>query len=402
MRSRLLLASSVLLLVPGLPAWTPPAAPAAGLAEGPAAIYVAPDGLDERPGTADQPVRTLQRALDLARAGTVIHLRPGVYDPAETRHPGAPGAPITVRGPETGRDPGGRFRAVVRGSRIVLQINHSHYRLEGFTIDGQPRIPPGDFPGDPAAARAFKDRVRQAAVNSKLVYIGYAPDTRDLTGIVLDNMFLHGAGGECVRMRNNAVGNLVTGSVIQWCGVYPSGDDAARYAYHNGEGVYIGTSPKSTTQPMYANDTSHDNVVQDSLIVTYGSECFQVKENAHHNTMRRVDCRANDEPLAFSGSNVELRGDHNTIEDSTIVGSRGVNLKIASDEPRYDRGGNSVVRTRFGAADGPHVLFKSAQPPGTICGNTFAGSRVEERTRAFARASDPCPSPAPRDPAPMR
>jgi hypothetical protein len=164
----------------------------------------------------------------------------------------------------------------------------------------------------------------------------------------------------------------------------------ARYRYHNGEGVYIGTSPKSTTQPMHANDTSHDNVVRDSHIRTYGSECFQVKENAHHNRMQRVDCGANEEPLSFQGSNVELRGDHNSVEDSTIAGSLGVNLKIASDEPRYDKGGNAILRNRFLDAAGPHILIRSVQPVGPACGNTFATPRIVDNSTAFVRASEPC------------
>ena len=293
---------------------------------------------------------------------------------------------------ETGRDPATRFRTIIRGARIVLQINHSHYRVQGLTVDGQPNIPPAGFPADPSLddARAFKDAHRTAASNSKLIYVGYAAGSRDITGVVLDDLWLHGAGGECVRFRNNAFGNVVSNAVIRWCGMAPGGDDAARYRYHNGEGVYIGTSPKSVTQPMFLNDASHDNEVRDSLFVTYGSECFQVKENAHHNRMVRVECRANDEPAAFSGSNVELRGDHNRIEDSVLAESRGANLKIASDEPKYDRGGNSVVRTRFLAATGPHVLFKSALPMGLTCGNTFETARIASAGAAFARASDPC------------
>jgi hypothetical protein len=263
--------------------------------------------------------------------------------------------------------------------------------VEGLTVDGQPGIPVGRFPATLAGARTFKDGVQGIVANSKLIYVGYAASSRDITGVVLDNLFLHGAGGECVRLRNNAFGNIVSNSVIQWCGVASSGDDVARYRYHNGEGVYIGTSPKSVAQPMYASDTSHDNVVRDSVIATFGSECFQVKENAHDNRMLRVDCRANDEPLAFGGSNVELRGDHNSIEDSVLAGSRGVNLKIASDEPRYDRGGNRFVRNRFMDADGPHILFRSGQPPGEACGNTFGTSRIAAQGELFARASAPCP-----------
>ena len=363
-------------------------------AAGPAAareIAVSSAGNDDNPGTAARPLRTLQKALDIAQPGAVIALASGIYDPAETRRAGAAGAPIVVRGGESGRDAAARFRTVIRGSRIVLQINHSHYRVEGLTVDGQPGVPRSRFPASLEAARAFKDSIRGVAANSKLIYIGYAPGSRDITGVVLDNLFLHGAGGECVRMRSNAFGNVVSNSVIEWCGVAGSGDDAARYRYHNGEGVYIGTSPKSTTQPMFAGDTSHDNVVRDSVISTFGSECFQVKENAHHNLMQRVECRANDEPLAFSGSNVELRGDHNTIEDSVLAGSRGVNLKIASDEPRHDKGGNAILRNRFLDAAGPHIMFKSARPPGPACGNTFATPLITAEGHAFARASEPCP-----------
>lgn len=349
-----------------------PAPPGAGAPN----LFVSNAGGDGDPGTRTEPLRTLQRALDLAEPGATIVLAPGTYDGAETRRSGTAAAPITIRGPETGRDAASRFRAVVHGSRIVLQINHGHYRLEGFTVDGQPGIPLQAYPDRLSQARAFKDAVQDRVANSKLIYVGYASTSRDITGVVLENLFLHGAGGECVRLRNNAYGNVVSNCVVQWCGLAPSGDDVARYRYHNGEGVYIGTSPKSVSQPMHADDPSHDNVVRDSVVRTFGSECFQVKENAHHNVMLRVQCSDNDEPLAFAGSNVELRGGHNTVQDSVITGSRGVNLKIASDSAGYDRGGNAIVGNRFADAAGAHVSFKSARPPGLVCGNTFASSRV--------------------------
>jgi hypothetical protein len=335
-------------------------------------------GDDAAAGTAPAPLRTLQRALDLAQPGTTIVLRDGVHTGGATRRAGTAEAPITIRGSESGREAGARFRTVVQGDRIVLRIDHSHYRLTGFTVNGQPAIPASAYPRTLDEARAFKDSVQDRGVNSKLIYVGYDPAARDITGVVLEDLFLHGAGGECVRFRNNAFGNLVAHSVIQWCGMAPSGDDRRRYRYHNGEGVYIGTSPKSVEQPMHANDASHHNVVRDSLIRTFGSECFQVKENAHHNVLRRVDCRDNDEPLGFGGSNVELRGGDNLIEDSTLAGSRGVNLKIASDEPQFDRGGNSVVGTRFAEAAGGHILFRSRMPPGRACGNAFTSAVVFE------------------------
>ena len=88
--------------------------------------------------------------------------------------------------------------------------------------------------------------------DGRLIYVGAADDSRDLTGITITNMFLNGAGGECVRLRNNAHDNAITDSVIQYCGMFGKGDDDDRAAYHNGEGVYIGTSPNSDDQPMHA------------------------------------------------------------------------------------------------------------------------------------------------------
>ena len=108
-------------------------------------------------------------------------------------------------------------------------------------------------------------------------------------------MFLNGAGGECVRLRNNAHDNVITDSVIQYCGMYGKGDGDDRAEYHNGEGVYIGTSPKSDDQPMHDNDTSSHNVVTRNIIRTFGSECFNIKENAHDNVFEDNVCSGNAE-----------------------------------------------------------------------------------------------------------
>jgi hypothetical protein len=196
--------------------------------------------------------RAKPAASELCAAGRVVLARsPGrQYSPPDALHSlvAPPRRPDVIRGTETGKDAATRFRTIIRGPRIVLQINHSYYRVQGLTVDGQPGIDHGRFPSDLSRAKAFKDSVKDVASNSKLVYIGYAPDSRDITGVVLDDLFLHGGGGECVRIRNNAFGNVVSNSVIQWCGVSASGDDVARYRYHNGEAVYIGTTAASASR----------------------------------------------------------------------------------------------------------------------------------------------------------
>lgn len=62
-------------------------------------LTVATDGDDGAPGTLAAPLRTLQRAVDLAEPGTVIQIRGGAYAPetnVQINKDGLPGAPITM------------------------------------------------------------------------------------------------------------------------------------------------------------------------------------------------------------------------------------------------------------------------------------------------------------------
>jgi hypothetical protein len=334
-----------------------------------AALYVDPRGSDTDDGTAAAPLATIQAALDKATPGTVINLAPGVYrETLATVRDGAPGAPITIKGPESGKDRAGRYRAVVYGTGRVVSVNHSYYTFDGFTIDGQEKLAGTAYPTDLAAVTAFKNRVQPQVADGRLIYIGAADDTRDLTGITIHNMFLNGAGGECVRLRNNAHDNAITDSVIQYCGMFGKGDDDERAKYHNGEGVYIGTSPNSDSQPMHANDGSSRNLVARNTIRTFGSECFNVKENAHDNVLEDNVCSDNTESAEFDGSNIELRGHSNVVRNNEISDSAGVNIKIRSDSKKFDRGGNVVENNRISGGAAVFVL-DSAVPQGRMCGN---------------------------------
>jgi hypothetical protein len=340
--------------------------------------WVATTGSDTNPGTEAAPYATLQKALDVATPGMTINLKAGKYRQAViTKIDGTAAAPITIKGPETGKNPATRSQAVLYGTGgRVFSIDHSYYTLDGFTIDGQEDIAPSEYQGITSVSqvRAKKDSWQGRADNSKLVYVG-AGTKAGITGTTISNMFLTGSGGECVRFRNQTTNGLVVNSLIQWCGMLGLGVEPDQYKYHNAEGVYIGTSPKSTTQPFYLNDTSNNIVVRDSTVNTFGSECFEVKENAHHNRMENVDCGFNDEPLAQQGSNVELRGDHNTVVGSRLSNSRSWNMKLASDSATYDKGGNTAQGTTFsGAATYPIINRQTGSGP--FCGNTFPSGGI--------------------------
>lgn len=363
------LAAVVALVVVGLAAVSVGSTPAR--AQG-SVYYVNPDtkvGNNANTGTSGSaPFATLQKALDVAQAGATINLAAGTYREAViTKRAGTAAAPITVKGPQEGRD-----RAVLYGlGGRVFSIDHSYYTLTGFTIDGQQNIARSEYPNVTSLSQieAFKNSVQAKAVNSKLVYVGASTTSADIVGTTISNMFLNGSGGECVRFRNRAANSLIVDSVIQWCGMRASGS-GDQYTYHNAEGVYIGTSPKSTDQPFAANDTSNNIVVRNSTVNTYGSECFEVKENANRNRLENSDCGWNDEPSTFQGSNVELRGDHNTVLGSRLSQSRSWNLKLASDSTTYDKGGNTAQGTTFsGAATYPIINKQTGSGP--FCGNTI-------------------------------
>jgi hypothetical protein len=190
-------------------------------------------------------------------------------------------------------------------------------------------------------------------------------------------MFLSGAGGECVRLRNNAFENAIENSVIQYCGLFGKSDDESdRFAYHNGEGVYIGTSPKSDSQPMHENDTSHGNRVTGNIIRTFGSECFNVKENAHDNVFEGNSCSGNTESVEHDGSNIELRGHANTVRNNTITDSAGVAVKIKSDSEEYDKGGNVVEDNEITGIAAEAFQVESDAQQGQLCGNRVQASQV--------------------------
>ena len=185
-------------------------------------------------------------------------------------------------------------------------------------------------------------------------------------------MFLNGAGGECVRLRNNAHGNTITDSVVQYCGMYGKGGDDNRTEYHNGEGIYIGTSPKSDDQPMYDNDESSDNTITNNVIRTFGSECLNVKENAHGNLFEGNVCSDNAESDEFDGSNVELRGHDNIVRGNVISRQR----RLRREDPERRR---AVRPGRERGGEQPHHRHRGRASEDQ--GRRTAGPDLRERPR---------------------
>jgi Protein of unknown function (DUF1565) len=344
-------------------------------------------GSDTGSGSATDPLRTIQAAMNRARPGTIIHLAAGTYrENVVTRVDGLPSARIIIQGPATGT-------AKLFGTSHVVEIRNSYYTLQNFSIDGQEgvegRQAPSTWPRDISGIAAFDASIASIVVNDRLVYIDSGSSTTGVKGTIIDHMTLTGAGGECVRIRGNASGNIVENSLIQYCGMYPIPQDGVA-TYHNGEGVYIGTSLKSTNLAFSWDDQSWGNVVTGDTIRTFGSECFDVKENSHNNTLSHTRCADNNESTQHGGSNVELRGYANTIEYDSIFNSSGYGIKISSDSASEDLGHNNIISNHFADQSGGALSDTSTAHSGITCGNvTLSGSAPGDFSR-LPGWSSPC------------
>jgi methionine-rich copper-binding protein CopC len=140
---------------------------------------------------------------------------------------------------------------------------------------------------------------------------------------------------------------------------------------------------------MYQNDQSNNIVVRDTTINTFGSECFNVKENAHHNRLENSECGYNDEPSTYQGSNVEFRGDHNIVLATRVTNSRSWNLKLASDTAADDLGGNTAQGSTFSGA-ATYAIINRQTGSGPFCGNTITGSASDPSGNSVGSPTSAC------------
>ncbi len=97
-------------------------------------FHVAITGSDANPGTASQPFRTINRAVQSLGAGQAAFVHAGTYDEhvAITGRDGTATAPIALVGAP------GEARPVVRGSQntAVIRLTRAYWRVEGLEVDG--------------------------------------------------------------------------------------------------------------------------------------------------------------------------------------------------------------------------------------------------------------------------
>ncbi|WP_420115878.1 right-handed parallel beta-helix repeat-containing protein [Micromonospora sp.] len=130
------------------PATTPPLTPPPTVPPpGTVVLVVATDGDDANPGTLARPLRTIQRAHDLAQPGTTIAVRGGTYAPTSTikilkdgtgYHPitltSYQGEKVVIDGENMPYTPAAVGASIPRADRGVLHVEADWWRFVGLEI----------------------------------------------------------------------------------------------------------------------------------------------------------------------------------------------------------------------------------------------------------------------------
>lgn len=270
-------------------------------------IYVSVNGSDSNSGEADSPLRSIQKAVNLAFPGDIVYLTRGVYYQSfnSTRN-GTMADPIVIEGPSD---------AVIKGSNEsnrVIEIRHDYIHLRGFTVDG--------LIGDPEKIDSYRD---------KLVYVQGEGNREGVDGLKVINMTFRNSGGEALRLRYFIEGAEVAYNVFENMGVY---DFKFNEGGKNGEAVYIGTSSNQWDDgknPTSGPDETRDNWIHHNYFNTQGNECVEVKEGSYNNLIEYNICTGQKDT---ESGGISLRGDKNVVRYNEIFGNLGAGIRVGGHE----------------------------------------------------------------------
>ena len=276
----------------------------------------------------------IQNAIDDAHSGDCVVVFPGKYfESIKTKRSGTRSNPIVIFGLK-----GAELRGEKQHGGRIVQINHSHIRLAGFTIDGK-------F-GDSEVSSNYKD---------KLIYI--EGKNREISDILIQNNILKNALGECVRIKH-AKFVVLRNNSVSYCGLR---DYRFGRGKKNGEAIYIGTAPEQAGDDV--DETNHVYII-DNMLSPYGSECVDIKEGSHAITVKGNSCAYTKDK---NSGGVSVRGHDVEVYENFFHDLAGAGVRLGGDT-ESDGIYNSVYNNYF--LEGVTLPLKiMAAPQGKICGN---------------------------------
>jgi hypothetical protein len=294
------------------------------------------DGLSSK-----RALKTIQKALDKAQPGDTIVILPGsYYQSFKTVRSGTKDKPITIVGM-----PGSTIYGQKTPRGRVIEVRHSYINLVNLRVDGH-------FNRSCNDEDCYKD---------ELVYVVGSPDN-PLEGVNLIGSTLRYALGECVRYK------FTSNSEIAYNRIYHCGLEDFRFGGdgQNGEGIYIGTSPKQLPEGVV--DRSLNNFVHHNTIATYGAECIESKEGADGTVVKDNFCMKTKQKTS---GGISMRSNDNLLERNVSFDNYGAGIRLGGHQ---EEGVNNTVvynfidNSRFSALK----IMKDEQRK--ICGNRATDS----------------------------
>lgn len=335
-----------------------------GILEGPGqksekiSYYISPSGNDGNDGkTEDSPFKTIQKAIDIAAAGDIIHLSDGIYmQDMVTKKDGTRDNPITITGSQSAIVKGG-------GNARILEINHDNIILENFTIDG--------LHGKGKDGSDYRD---------KLIYVQGKEKKAGVTGLKIRKMKIKNAGGECIRLRYFAQKNEISENVIENCGIHDFIFDAGG---KNGEGIYVGTAPEQTKDgknPTSSADKSDENWIHNNNINTQGNECVDIKEGSSGNIVENNSCTGQKDK---ESAGLDSRGNGNIFRNNNVFDNMGAGIRLGGDTEKDGIKNDVYSNTLRNNAGGGIKAMR--WPQKKICSNEMIGNGEGDFTGDYAK-----------------
>ncbi len=337
-----------------------------------AVLYVSPGGNDSADGSRERPLRTIARAASLARAGTTVHLLPGVYyEQLVTRASGGVNNPIVYTGQSQDEVilDGSRLRAESDSGREqnrgVVELRHPWTVLRNVTIRNSPYSGVVLGASNLVVERSRVTEIRRHAISTDTRHqtANRAAMIQNITirGNLVTRSVQRGLGyGQAIsliadgfKVEGNTVRNNHTEGIDIWLGAR-NGVVAYNNVHHNMRtGIYIDGASNVNVwgNRVYANGVWTDGTTPG---VSHGHGIGVASENVNYPT-RDIYVLNN---LSYLNRKVGIF----VWDDSSRAGHRGSqNVLIAY---------NTVVDN----AQIPFYLVDGVGNTGEVVDNLFQGS----------------------------
>ncbi|PSP94727.1 hypothetical protein BRC91_04560 [Halobacteriales archaeon QS_4_62_28] len=328
--------------------------------EAPDVLHVAPDGVNDGTGTRDDPLSSIQAAIEKVGPGQTVSVQSGEYfEYVEFKTAGESDAPITLTGP-----PDAVLKPPKEIDHQVISVGASHVHITGLTITGlydpdEPENPESYHPG-------------------KLIDLNTFAEHGDdyVEGLVVSPHRLGGAGQSLINsqmIRDSEIGGF---EVIGPAGTEWIFDDVPG---HNGEILYLGTAPNNRIKKGFDGYDRTRNIRVHHIDNSDGhphSELVDIKAGVENVTIEYCtdggSAQSND---SYFSRSITVDGHRCTIRWNVIRDAAGFGVRIGPQSfmSSFDDEGQLVAESVLDTK--PQTEFERRfGKEHAIYGNVFAGN----------------------------